>query len=179
MANKFSYQVLKDDHQKAIIKLTGEFDGSGQESNIARIQANSLFGALNANTVPGLLSQGGSALPYYGLTVHRVWYDTDVNTGIQLFWRANNSPSADASTGIPLLFMQAGGEYDGNSNWITIKNPLVNGNTNGDISLVTKGAINTSTYTIMIELRKDNQYYQRGQFNDPAAFNYPPYGVTP
>lgn len=33
MANKFSYQVLKDDTQHAIIKLTGEFDGSGQENN--------------------------------------------------------------------------------------------------------------------------------------------------
>jgi len=30
MANRFSYQVLKDDTQTAVIKLTGAFDGSGQ-----------------------------------------------------------------------------------------------------------------------------------------------------
>jgi len=46
MANRFSYQVLKDDTQTAVIKLTGAFDGSGQESNVARIQANTLYGAL-------------------------------------------------------------------------------------------------------------------------------------
>jgi hypothetical protein len=39
-------------------------------------------------------------------------------------------------------------------------------------------AANTS-YTIVMELRKDNAHYQRGQFNDPAAFNYPPFGLTP
>lgn len=27
MANRFSYQVLKDDTQTAVIKLTGAFDG--------------------------------------------------------------------------------------------------------------------------------------------------------
>jgi hypothetical protein len=35
------------------------------------------------------------------------------------------------------------------------------------------------SYTMVIELRKNNAHYQRGQFNDPAAFNYPPYGLKP
>jgi len=115
MANAFSYQVLKDDTQSAVIKLTGLFDGSGQEENIARIQANTLYGALDANNVP----------------------------------------------------------------WITIRNPSVNANTNGDISIHTRGQVANASYTIILELRKDNAYYQRGQFNDPAAFNYPPYSITP
>jgi hypothetical protein len=33
---------------------------------------------------------------------------------------------------------------------------------------------NGDSYTIILELRKDNAHYQRGQFNDPAAFNYGP-----
>ncbi len=49
MANKYSYQVLKDDTQFAVIKLTAEFDGSGQENNTARIAANTLYGALATN----------------------------------------------------------------------------------------------------------------------------------
>ena len=28
-------------------------------------------------------------------------------------------------------------------------------------------------------LNKENEYYQRGQFNDPAAFNYGSYGIRP
>jgi hypothetical protein len=176
MANKFSYQVLKDDTQHAIIKLTGDFDGSGQENNSSRIAANTLSGALNtANT---LLSVSGTAKSYYGLSIHRIWYDTDTATGdVQLYWA--NTTSAQANAGVPIMFMQGNGEYDGNGNWITIKNPTVTNGNNGDIAICTRGQLANSSYTIVIELRKDNAYYQRGQFNDPAAFNYPPYNLRP
>jgi len=182
MANSFSYQVLKDDTQMSVIKLTGLFDGSGQEENIARIQANTLYGALDANNVPlrSGLSLSNTAKPYYGLTINRCWYDTDTGSGsVELYWRANNSPQAEPDSGVPILFMQGNGEYDGAGNWITIRNPSVNANTNGDISIHTRGQVANASYTIILELRKDNAYYQRGQFNDPAAFNYPPYSITP
>jgi hypothetical protein len=182
MANIFSYQVLKDDTQMAVIKLTGVFDGSGQEENLVRIQANTLSGALDANNVPlrTSLSVSNTAKPYYGLTLNRCWYDTDTGSGsVELYWRANNSPNAAPDEGIPILFMQGNGEYDGNGNWITIKNPNVTANTNGDISIHTRGQIANASYTIILELRKENEYYQRGQFNDPAAFNYGPYNITP
>ena len=180
MANSYSYQVIKDDTQYCVIKLTGSFDGTGQEENLARIQANTLSGALNANTPPGLLSQGGSALPYYGLTVNRVWYDSDTDAGdVQLYWRANNSVNAAVDSGTPLFFIQGNGEFDAAGNWASIHNPNVTANTNGDISIKTRGYGANTSYTILLELRKQNEYYQRGQFNDPAAFNYPPYGLTP
>jgi hypothetical protein len=41
------------------------------------------------------------------------------------------------------------------------------------------GALANSIYNIVIELRKDNYEYSRGQDRDPAAFNYPPYDLTP
>ena len=174
MANRFSYQVLKDDTQHAVIKITGEFDGSGQENNVSRIQANTLYGALNtANT---LLSGSGTAKSYYGLTLHRLWYDVDTAGDVQLFWR--NTASSDAGDGTPIMFMQGNGEYDGNGNWITIKNPAVTANNNGDIAIRTRGQQANASYTIVIELRKDNAHYQRGQFNDPAAFNYGDYSRT-
>ena len=179
MANSYSYQVLKDDTQHAVIKLTALFDGTEQEENIARIQANTLYGALATNGFPLANVWGGSsntALPYYGLTVNRIWYDTDTASGsVELYWRANNSPVAIADAeGIPLITMQGNGEYDGNGNWITIRNPQVDANTNGDISVHPRGQVANASYTIIMELRKDNQHYQRGQFNDPAAFNYGP-----
>ncbi len=124
MANKYSYQVLKDDTQFAVIKLTAEFDGSGQENNTARIAANTLYGALATNGYLVANSQGGSAnttLSYYGLNVNRVWYDTYTGTGdVQIYW--SNTASALANAGVPIMFLQGNGEYDAGGNWITIRN---------------------------------------------------------
>jgi hypothetical protein len=174
MANAFTYQVIKDTTEHAVIKLTGKFDGSGQEDNASRIQANTLYGALNANTIPGLLSSGGSALPFYGLNVYRCWYDA-VNSNsadLELYWNAQNQTT--------LFFLSGNSEYDGAGNWVTIPNSA-KGTTgcNGDIGLRTRGFAANNSYTIVIELRKDNQYYQRGQLNDPAAFNYGAYSLKP
>lgn len=182
MANQFSYQVLKDDTQHAVIKLTGSFDGSGQEDNVKKIVANTLYGALATNGFPIANVFGGSAntpLSYHGLYVNRVWYDIpSLTCDVQLYW-ANTDVGVTANAGVPLLLLQGNGEYDGNGNWITIKNPSVTANNNGDISLTTRGMVANSSYTIILELRKENAQYQRGQFNDPAAFNYPPFSLRP
>jgi len=181
MPNQFSYQVLKDDTQHAVVKLTGSFDGSGQEDNVYRVQANTFYGALATNGFPVANVYGGSAntpLSYYGLTVNRIWYDTDTSSGsIELYW--SNTASSLANSGVPMVFMQGNGEYDGNGNWLTIKNPTVGINNNGDIAICTRGQVSNASYTIILELRKDNAYYQRGQFNDPAAFNYGAFSLKP
>ena len=169
-----TYQVLKDTTEHAIIKLTASWSDSVQEDNPNRISANTLYGALNANTTPGLLSQGGSALPYYGLTVHRVWYDTvNASTGdVELYWNANPT--------VTMMFLSGNCEYDGAGNWVTIPNAAKGtSQCNGDIGIRTRGMVANTSYTIIMELRKENQYYQRGQFNDPAAFNYSPYNIRP
>jgi hypothetical protein len=177
MANVYGINVLKDDTQHAVIKLTARFDGTGQESNAARIVANTLYGALATNGFPVANVWGGSAnttLPYYGLSVNRMWYDTpgNANTDVELFWSATSSNT--------IFYLNANGEYDGAGNWITIPNPTAGAaGSNGNIGIITRGMGAGDSYTIILELRKDNAHYQRGQFNDPAAFNYPPYGLTP
>ena len=174
MANSYTKQILKDTTEHVIVKLTGRFDGTGQEDNPNRIAANTFYGALNANSTPGLLSSGGSALPYYGLNVHRVWYDTINATAsdVELYWNASNT--------VPLLFMSGNSEYDGAGNWVTIPNAAKGtSGCNGDIGIRTRGMEANTSYTIVIEMRKENEYYQRGQFNDPAAFNYGPYSLKP
>lgn len=182
MANQYSYQVLKDDTQHAVIKISAVFDGTGQEDNVKRIVANSLYGALATNGFPIANVYGGAAntpLLYHGLTVNRVWYDTpSLNSSTELYW-ANTDVGVTANAGVPLLSMQGNGEYDGNGNWITIRNTSVTANNNGDIAIMTRGQTANNAYTIILELRKDNAHYQRGQFNDPAAFNYPPFGIRP
>lgn len=175
MANSFSYQVLKDDTQHAVVKLTGQFDGTGQEINHTRIAANSFSGTLATNGYLVANSQGGSAntpLSYYGLSIYRLWYDCSTDGDVNLFWHADTS--------VACMMLNGNGEYDSNGNWITIPNAAKGtANCKGDMGIQTRGMVANSSYTIIIEFRKDNSTYQRGQFNDPAAFNYPPYGVRP
>jgi hypothetical protein len=173
MANSFTYQVIKDTTEHTVIKLTGSFDGSGQESNAVRIQANTLYGALDSSKGNLLVSTANTgALSYYGLALNRLWYDCPSGGDVQLFW--------NASTPITLIAMNGNGEYDGMGNWTTIPNNTVGASgSKGDLGVVTRGMVANDSYTMVIELRKDNAHYQRGQFNDPAAFNYPPYGVRP
>jgi hypothetical protein len=172
MSNSFTYQVIKDTTEHCVIKITGSFDGTGQESNAARIQANTLYGALDANNVPlrTHLSASNTAKPYYGLSLNRLWYDCAAGGDVQLYWKAN--------TNVPLMILNGNGEFDGMGNWTTIPNNAGSGVT-GDIGITTRGMAANDSYTMIVELRKDNAYYQRGQFNDPAAFNYGDYGLKP
>jgi hypothetical protein len=173
MSNSFTYQVMKDTTEHAVIKLTGSFDGTGQEANAVRIQANTLYGALDSSKANLLSSSANTgALSFYGLSVYRVWYDCSTDGDVQLYW--------NAATPIPLMYLNGNGEYDSAGNWITISNNS-KGTTGskGDIGVVTRGMVANSSYTIILELRKDNEHYQRGQMNDPAAFNYPPYSIRP
>ena len=173
MANSYTSQIMKDTTEHVVIKLTASFDGTGQESNVVRIQANTLYGALDTSKANLLSSTANTgALPYYGLGTYRVWYDCAAGGDVQLFW--------NAATPQPMLIMNGNGEYDGAGNWITIPNNTAGtSGSKGDIGIVTRGMAANDSYTIIMELRKDNAHYQRGQFNDPAAFNYGSYGPRP
>jgi hypothetical protein len=171
MANTLGYQVIKDTTEHAVIKLTGLFDGTGQENNHIRIQANTLYGALDSSKANLLVSTANTGpLPYYGLAVNRMWYDCDTTGQVSLFWHADS---------VKYIFnLNGNGEFDGMDNWTTIPNDA-KGTSGcvGDIGIITRGMVANSCYTIILELRKENEYYQRGQFNDPAAFNYGSYGL--
>jgi hypothetical protein len=176
MANIYTYQVLRDTTEKAIIKLTANFDGSGQENNTARIQANTLYGALDANNVPlhSALSVSNTALPYYGLSISRIGYNiaSQQKGYIELSWTAANTAQS-----VPIMNMDLCGEYSEDQGMISIPNNAPGAT--GDIGVQTFGLPANSAYTLFIEIRKDNAYYQRGQFNDPAAFNYGAYNLKP
>jgi hypothetical protein len=170
MANVYTYQILKDTTEKAVIKLTATFDGTGQESNVSRISANTLYGALtsNNNVIPN-----GTPLSYYGLTVTRIGYNiaSQQKGYVQLFW--TGSSAANNST---IMNLDLSGEYSEDQGMVSIPNNAIGAT--GDIGVQTFGLVANSAYTMVLELRKQNEYYSRGQFRDPAAFNYKPYGVT-
>jgi hypothetical protein len=177
MSNNYTYEVLKDTTQKAVIKLTANFDGSGQEANSYRIQANTLYGALATNGYLLANTQGGSAntpLSYYGITISRIGYNiaSQQKGYVELSWTAANTAQS-----VPIFNMDLCGQYSEEQGMVTINNNAPNAT--GDIGVFTYGLVANCAYTLIVELRKDNAYYQRGQFNDPAAFNAPPYNLKP
>ena len=199
MANKYTYQVLRDTVQDCIIKITGVFDGTGQEANNVRIQANSLYGALDANLVPigSGQSKSNTALPYYDLQLIGVSYFVNMGLGtgtVEIFWNGFGSTPAlqyansatifhlnqqgdygqIAGSQLPVIFNNAPNILYNSAQGVTTANTA-----KGDMGVYTSGATANSSYTLIMNFRKNNAYYQRGQFNDPAAFNYGIYGIRP
>ena len=192
MANKFTSQILRDTTTDTVIKITGVFDGSSNEMNVSRIQANTLNNALATNGY--LLANTTSVfantpLPYYDLQLTGVKYYVNFPTnsvgGVEIFWSGNNtgnmaSSYANSST---IFHLNGDGEFGLGEQLPSILNntgiPNINTAGNGDIGIQTIGVVANASYTMILSLRKNNAMYQRGQFNDPAAFNYKPYGVTP
>jgi hypothetical protein len=190
MSNKFTYQVLRDTTTDSVIKLTGVFDGSGQEANNSRIQANTLSNALATNGYLVANSQGGAAnttLGYYDLQLTGLKYYVNMptsNTGtglgtVEVFWNgAGSSASAQYANSATIFHLNSSGEFGLGEQLPAIYNNATHSPL-GDIGVYTYGAQANCSYTLILTLRKDNAMYQRGQLNDPAAFNYSPWNLRP
>ena len=201
MANKFTYQVLRDTTTDAVIKLTGVFDGtSGQEANSVRIQANTLSGAIATNgflLANATTSFANTPLPYYDLQLTGLKYYVNFPSstsggsigGIELFWNGAGSNYVNQYANSATIFhLNGDGEFGLgeqlpsiiNNSGANTNNYIVSANVgNGDLGLTSIGATANSSYTLIISIRKNNAQYQRGQFNDPAAFNYGNYSLKP
>lgn len=168
--SQFTYQVLKDTNRISVIKLTGYFTDNFPENNVSRIAANTLSGALDANNA--LLVSGGVAKSFYGTSVYRVWFDVNspLPGHVRLFWNGQNTGT--------ILTVSGSGEYNGVNNWVPINNNA-SGNVSGDIGVTTIGFTANSSYSIVMELHKDSQYYNAGQLTEPSAFNYGQFGIKP
>lgn len=198
MSNKFTYQVLRDTTTDAVIKLTGTFDGSsGNEANNTRIQANTLSGALDANGVilHSVASLSNTALSYYDLQLTGLKYYVNFPTttplgSVEVFWNgAGATAAAQYANSATIFHLNESGEFGLGEQLPSILNN--SGNTaltgtafantvgNGDIGVYTYGSTANSAYTLIISLRKNNAMYQRGQYNDPAAFNFGQYSIKP
>jgi hypothetical protein len=175
----FTYQVLKDTQQKTVIKLTGTFTDSTAEVNASRITANSLFGAMDNSYTRTLANTANNgSLPYYGLEITKLWYDVNMynTTGkghVELFWSGNNATNGVSANDAMIFAASDIGNWDEHGSYANIVNnspsPYY-----GNIGIRTYGQQANCSYTIVMELRKNNYQYERGQFEDPAAFNYGP-----
>ena len=124
MANRFTYQVLRDTTIDSVIKVTGVFDGSGQEANSSRIQANSLANALATNGYLVANTQGGSAntpLSYYDiqLTGLKYYVNLPTSTGtagaigtVEIFWNGYGTTLASQYANSATIFhLNGSGEF--------------------------------------------------------------------
>jgi hypothetical protein len=171
MAISNSTQILVDTVKRTVIKRVGILDSD--ESLTVFVDPRTLYGALNAN---GQLYQSGNTLtPGFAnsaFTISRVIASVDAEVGhLQLLWEGTVSNKTIFALGV--------GSIDTNPQY---QLPIITNNATGptgNLLIKTVGTTSNAAYTVIVELHKDNTYYQSGQFNDPAAFNYPPYGITP
>lgn len=176
MATSNSTQILVDTNKRVIIKRVGVFDAAGgDEAKTLMLDARTLSGTLDAN---GRLWQAGNTLPAgFGanaLTVVRMNFMVDAEVGhIQVKWEGNSA--ANDKT----IFAVGGGSGDTNpqGNIPSIPNNAIN--PTGNILVQTVGTTANAAYTLILELHKNNAYYDIGVFRDPAAFNYGPYSLKP
>jgi hypothetical protein len=105
---------------------------------------------------------------------------------VEIFWNGGGAtPAAQFANSSTIFHLNESGEFGLGEQVPAIMNN--SGNTaagiasvgNGDLGVYTYGATANSSYTLIMSFRKNNAMYQRGQFNDPAAFNFGPYGLRP
>ena len=171
MAISNTTQILVDTTKRTVIKRVGIIDSDENQTII--INPLTLSGALNANGLP--YQTGNTTAPGFAnsaFTVSRVIANVDAEVGhLQLLWEGSTTSTPIVAYGV--------GSHDSNPQYQlpAVSNDAVG--PTGSIAIKTVGTTANAAYTLFIELHKNNQFYSSGQFTDPAAFNYPPYGVTP
>ena len=170
MAISNSVQILVDTNKRTVIKRIGIVDSDELETVI--IDPKTLAYALNANNQP--YQSGNTVATGFAnsaFTISRVVAAVDAEVGhLQLKWQGATSAT---------IIAMGVGTLDSNPQY---QLPAITNNSigpTGNVTLKTVGTTTNAAYTVIIELHKNGQYYSSGQFQDPAAFNYPPYGVTP
>jgi hypothetical protein len=170
MAIANSTQILIDTNKRTVIKRVGIIDSDELENVI--IDPKTLAFALNANNLP--YQTGNTVATGFAnsaFTISRVIASVDAEVGhLQLKWQGG---------GANTIFALGVGAIDTNPQY---QLPAITNNATGptgNVTIKTVGSTTNAAYTVIIELHKNGQFYSSGQFQDPAAFNYPPYGVTP
>jgi hypothetical protein len=171
MAIANSTQILIDSNKRTVIKRIGVIDSD--ETLTVIIDPRSLSGALNANNLP--YQAGNTVAPGFAnsaFTISRVIAAVDAEVGhIQLQWQGTVASQTIYALGV--------GNIDTNPQY---QLPAITNNATGptgNVILKTVGTTANAAYTLIIELHKDNRFFDAGWGRDPAAFNYGEYSITP
>jgi len=166
MANLVREHRLIDNNKRALIKYVFISDGTAA-SNVTLVDASSLKYALNSNGY--IMSSNTNPLSNYRTSIKRIFGSSTASAPgsyYKLQW------TGDANSEI-ITFASTSFDYNFNINGDTalISNPEANAT--GDIVFSTNNIGAGNTFTLFVELKKDNRDYDAGQSADPTAFNRP------
>ncbi len=171
MAIANSIQTLVDTNARTVIKRIGIIDSD--ENETVFIEPLKLFGALNANGAyyqTGNTTSAGFANSAF--TISRILASVDAEVGhLQIKWQGTTVSNTVVALGV--------GSFDSNPQY---QFPSISNNSlgpTGNVTIKTVGSTTGAAYTVIIELHKNGDYYDRGQLTDPAAFNYGAYALKP
>jgi hypothetical protein len=163
MANVITEQRIVDNSKRALIKYVGLIDSAA--ANTTLLDVSSLRLALNTNGQ--IMTANANIKSNYRTTVKRIFGYAKANAYIRLQWAGDaNSSIVTLGTGsFDYSFENMG---DG----AVISNPEANAT--GDIIFTAVTPSSADTFTIFLDLRKDNRDFDAGQTADPVAFNQGP-----
>lgn len=158
MANRLVEQRIVDSNKRLLVKYVFISDGTAA-ANATLFRANTLAFAINAT------GQVANTNPKanYGMTIKRVFGSCHSNGSVILkWWSAANTEILTFSDG------RFDYSFDGDSGLGAIPSP--DANTVG-VCFTASGVASGENFTLILDMKKDNNDFDAGQSADPAAFN--------
>lgn len=161
MANVLKGQRIIDSNKRTLIKYVFLSDGTAV-ANSTLVDASSLQFALNTNGY--IMSSNVDPKTNYRTTIKRIFGNAKVNSYITLQW-AGTSNAEIATIGSGSF------DYDFQSMGDGAVIPMETDATTGDILFSVNGNKVNDSFTLFLDLRKNNEDFDAGQTADPYAFN--------
>lgn len=164
MANIIREHRIVDNNKRSLIKYVMISDGTA-ESNSKLVDASTLSGALNVNNQ--LMLSNTHPRTNYRTTIKRVFGQAKANGYFTINWQGDSNSE---------IVTISNGSFDYNFENLgdnaVIPNPETNAT--GDILLTSYNNKTGDSFTLFVDLRKNNEDYHAGQFSDPVSFNRGP-----
>ena len=161
MANILKGHRIIDSTRRKLVKYVFISDGTAV-ANTTLLDASSLQFALNSTGQ--IMSSNVNPRSMYRTSIKRIFGTAKANSYISLQWEG-------ASNTEIVTFGDGSFDYDFQSMGDGAVIPNNETNPTGDILFSVNGNKVNDTFTLFIDLKKDNNDYDAGQTADPYAFN--------
>jgi hypothetical protein len=161
MANVLKGHRIIDSNKRTLIKYVFLSDGTAV-ANATLVDASSLQFALNTSGL--IMSSNVNPRSTYNTTIKRIFGSAKANSYVALQWEG-------ASNTEIVTFGNGTFDYDFQSMGDGAIIPNNETNPTGDILFTINGNKMNDSFTLFIDLKKDNNDYDAGQTADPYAFN--------
>jgi hypothetical protein len=163
MANLIREHRIIDNNKRTLVKYVFLSDGTGV-ANSTLLDASTLRFALNANSQ--IMSSNTHPRSSYGISIKRIFGLGHLkNNGyVKIQWCSESNTEIVIFNDNNFDF-----NFEAMGDGATISCP--DASPNGDILYTTDGFTAGDTFTLFIDIRKNQSDYDQGQTADPAAFN--------